>query len=200
MEQTHLMIQDIMKYLDTADLSEEYLLWMDQAADHLAACPKCQEALQKAMNAEYICEADGFDRVAALTPYEGKIRKDIIICKLLQMQQNERMEAVVHLLRNTAVLPYVLQLSECQRGMGISRGNDHSDHLDHSEKAEFINRDGQLVVRIPGTLPDQKRTVVLERNGEEPVIQEAVWDEETKSLTAQFPMADPDEEVELYVL
>lgn len=197
MERTHLTIQDIMKYLDTADLSEEYLLWMDQAADHLAVCPKCQEALQKAMNAEYICEEDGFDRVAALTPYEAKIRKDIIICKLLQMQQNERMATVVQLLQNNAVLPYILQLSECRKGMGISRGNDHSDH---SEKAEFINRDGQLVVRIPGTLPDQKRTIVLERDGEEPVIREAVWDEETKSLTAQFPMADPDAEVELYVL
>ncbi len=197
MEQTHLTILDIMKYLDTADLSEEYLLWMDQAADHLAVCPKCREALQKAMNAEYICEEDGFDRVAALTPYEGKIRKDIIICKLLQMQQNERMEAMVQLLRNTAVLPYVLQLSECRKGMGISRGNDHSDR---SQGAEFINKDGQLVVRIPGTLPDQKRTVVLERDGGEPVIQEAVWDEETKSLTAQFPMADPDAEVELYIL
>ena len=194
MEQTHLTISDIMKYLDMADLSEEYLLWMDQAADHLAVCPKCQEALQKAMNAECICEEDGFDRVAALAPYEGKIRKDIIICKLLQMQQNERMEAVAQLLRNTAVVPYVLQLSECRKGMGISRGNDHS------QEAEFINRDGQLVVRIPGTLPDQKRTVVLERDGGEPVIQEAVWDEEMKSLTAQFPMVGPDAEVELYVL
>lgn len=197
MEQTHLTFQDIMKYLDAEDLSQEYLLWMDRVADHLTVCTKCQEALQKAMNAECICEEDEFDRVAALTPYEGKIRKDIIICKLLQMQQNERLETVIHLLRKNTVLPYILQLSDCQRGMGISRGNDNADN---SQEAEFINDGGKLIVRIPGTLPDQKRTVVLEKDDEEPMIQEAAWDEKMKSLVAHFPMMDPDVELELYVL
>lgn len=197
MEQTHLTLQDIMKYLDTSDLSEEYLLWMDKVSEHLTGCTKCQEALHKAMDAEYICEQNGFNSIAAQVCEEEKIRKDILICKLLQMQQGERMDMVIRLLQDHSVLPYILQFSDCNKGTGISRGNDN---LQDSGKIEFINDKGQLLVRIPGSQPDQKKMVVLERESADPVIREAAWNEEMQSLTAHFPMADSDEELEVYVL
>lgn len=196
MEQTHLTLQDIMKYLDSADLSEEYLLWMDQVAEHLTVCTKCQEMLHRAMDAEYVCEQEGFANIAAMASQEEKIRKDILICKLLQMQQKERLATVIHLLQQNTVLPYILQLSDCGRGMGVSRGNDTSED---AGKVDFVNDEGQLLVKLHGSLPGQKKTIILEREGAEPLIQEAFWDEEGKCLTAHFQV-DSDAELEVYVL
>ena len=107
------------------------------------------------------------------------------------------METVICQLRQNRVLPYILQFSHCNRGTGISRGKDTSQD---AGKVEFINHEGQLLVTLQGSLPEQKKTIILEQEGAEPLIQETSWDEERKCLTASFQVVDSDAELEVYVL
>ena len=43
----HMNVEDVERYLDTQNTSEEYLLWAEQKMDHVAQCEKCQKLIQK---------------------------------------------------------------------------------------------------------------------------------------------------------
>lgn len=59
MRDNHLTAEEIIKYMDTSDLSEGYLLWMEEISEHFLSCSTCQTRLRKALIVESICEEDG---------------------------------------------------------------------------------------------------------------------------------------------
>lgn len=197
MMQTHLTVQDLMKYLDTSDLSEEYLLWMEKISGHLTACERCQEALHRAMEADCICEEEGLQNTMKLASQEEEIRRSILICKLQKLQQQERMAEVIQLLQKNATVPYVLQMADLQRRTGIARGKKMEAD---SQKADFSYESGRLVVRVSDKGNNQKVIIVLEQKDTDPIVCEALWDETEKQWTADFELSNPSSEFEIYIL
>lgn len=77
MRENHLSAEEIMKYMDTLDLSEEYLLWMEETSEHLMTCNSCYQKLRQAMLVESICEEGGLETGLRLLAKEEKIIGEI---------------------------------------------------------------------------------------------------------------------------
>ena len=77
MREKHLSAEEIMKYMDTSDLSEEYLLWMEKTSEHLMTCHSCYQKMRQAMLVESICEEGGLEIGLRLLAREEKIIGEI---------------------------------------------------------------------------------------------------------------------------
>lgn len=77
MRADHLTVEEIIKYIDTSDLSEEYLLWMEEVSEHLLTCDECQRRLRRALIVDSICEDGGLEEGLRLLAEEEKIREKI---------------------------------------------------------------------------------------------------------------------------
>ena len=194
MMQKHLTAEDMIKYLDTSDLSEEYLLWMEKVSNHLAVCTKCQEALQRALEADFVCEEEGLQDALKSASREEEIRKSILICKL---QKQESLSEVIRLLREQNTVPHVLQMADLQGKAEAVRGEKNPAV---SKGAEFCCENGRLLVNVYDKGDNQKMTVVLERKDADPIVRTATWDEGKGQWTASFEIGNQDAEVEVYIL
>ena len=52
----HLSVEEIKKYINKNDLTEEYLLWLEKATQHLDDCAICRKRVQEAILIEEMCE------------------------------------------------------------------------------------------------------------------------------------------------
>ncbi len=197
MVQTHLTAEDMEKYLDTSDLSEEYLLWMESVSEHLSGCTKCQEALNRAMETDSICDEKELGDALELASHEEEIRRSILLCKLQQMQEQERVADVIRLLKENAVTSYVLQTGDLQRKAGVARGEKNPTV---SKGVEFSCENDKLIVKVSDKNSSQQVTVLLEQKNVEPVVREALWDEAAGLWMASFEVVNSDLEFEIYIL
>lgn len=81
MLQRHLLIADYEKYLDTADISEEYLQWLEPVSLHLQECEKCRGTLNRIMNIDFLCE-EGLGAALDLVDKEAQIRRVLFAEKI----------------------------------------------------------------------------------------------------------------------
>ena len=129
---THLTWEEIEKYIDTSDLSEEYLLWMETVSEHIDACETCQKRIQKAVAIEAALEEENFGQMLELAQQEEEIRRNILICKLYQMSQDDSTKAelrqtmtqIMQKMQQQAVNAYILQAVAMQQRAGVSRGEE----------------------------------------------------------------------------
>lgn len=77
MRDSHLTTEEIIKYMDTSDLSEDYLLFMEEVMEHMSRCHFCRHRLQKALTVESICEEGGLAAGLRLLAKEEKIKNRI---------------------------------------------------------------------------------------------------------------------------
>ena len=77
MRDSHLTAEEIIKYMDTSDLSEEYMLWMEDVSDHLLTCYSCHQRLCQALLTESVCEEGGLEIGLRLLAREEKIIGEI---------------------------------------------------------------------------------------------------------------------------
>lgn len=197
----HLTAEDLDKYMDTSDLTEDYLLWMEKASEHLSKCPQCQKALQKALDEDCICEEEGFAAALTLAQQEEEIRRSILICKLQQMEQQERMAQLIRKLQSSAAIPYVFQMKDIQKKAGIARGEDRGSAIsDHQQGLEITCEEHVLKVIIPHHSKEQQVTVLLEQPKKTPMICEAIRDKIRDQWIAEFPVWDTTIPFEIYVI
>ena len=200
MNERHLTRNDLQKYMDTSDLSEAYLLWMEQVTEHLLECPKCQAALQKLMLIDSICEEESCAEALELATQEEAVRRDLLIAKLQQMQEQARMAEVIQKLSEQAVSPIMLQMSDLQRRAGVVRGDAEQHRMQLPKGAEVTAQDGKVVVKVTKQDSEEAVTVLLDRKGLEPSVCEAVWNESEQCYVAEFMVSDSQEEFELYII
>ncbi|MBO5292994.1 MAG: hypothetical protein J6B10_07440 [Lachnospiraceae bacterium] len=193
---THLTVEDIEKYLNTSDLSEDYLLWLEQASAHLASCESCQKTLQRAMSADAVCEEAGLQEALRLAEKEDEIRRSILICKLSQMREQTRMAEIIRLLQTGAVSPYILQMSDLSGRQTAVRGETGKS----AEELELTCEDGRLKINIYGRDSGHPVTVLLEQEGEPPVVCEALWEEASGQWSAVLDAPRQESTFELYIL
>lgn len=204
---THLTIEDLEKYMDTSDLSEEYLLWMEGINQHLDECERCQKLLDKAIEIEYVCEEENFADMLKLAEREEEIRRNMVACKLMQMCQSDEtqdaakvimIEAIKQLQMN-AVHSYVLQLSAMPRYATVARGEEEYA-LKSEGGMEITTENGVLQLKTAESDKQKKFTAVLDRKENSPMVCEASWDEETQKWIAKFDMADVPDQFEVHII
>ena len=73
----HLTVEEIKKYINKNDLTEEYLLWLEKATQHLDDCAICRKRVQEAILIEEMCEENNIADVLKFAAQEEDIRKSI---------------------------------------------------------------------------------------------------------------------------
>ena len=188
----HLTIEDIDKYMDTSDLSDSYLLWMEEISSHLMECEECQQRLQKAVIVDQFCEEENLKNVIKLAEQEAEIKRNILICKLIKkyqeskigntIQENripgvvqKKIEDVVMQLQGKMVQPFVVQ--PLAAPLTVTRNEDKEGGLlIKADGLEVVQKNTVVCIKKLNT--DCSYTVVLDREKEDPVMMDAVWKEE----------------------
>jgi len=201
----HLTIEDIEKYLDTSDFSEEYLLWMEGISAHLQECKKCQNLLHKAIEIDLFCQEDNIETVLHMARQEEEIRRGIVICKLQQMYQEKAMEEVmqnaIRQMQLHAVKSYMLQVSGLLNYANAAREEAEEMHPYFSDdRMEIAVEDGMVVLKLTDMEKQKKFTAVLDRKEGSPIVHEAVWDEGMQRWIARFEMDELQEQCEVYIV
>ncbi|MCM1047160.1 MAG: hypothetical protein NC433_01885 [Clostridiales bacterium] len=207
MRDKHLTAEEIIKYMDATDMSEDYLLWLEEATEHIQICDVCQNRLHRAMTVDSLCEEEGLSAGLKLMEHEEEIRRNILIAHLSRMQEQERIakqERITELLkniRNGYVERFVFSAAALKRSAGAVRGADSQ----HGQQVTLEKSEDKLLLKIPGRQGREKRsgnekqsgnencperencsgtvgicdrlTVILQMEDEEPIIKEAFWDE-----------------------
>ena len=70
-------MEEIKKYINKNDLTEEYLLWLEKATQHLDDCAICRKRVQEAILIEEMCEENNIADVLKFAAQEEDIRKSI---------------------------------------------------------------------------------------------------------------------------
>ena len=78
---THLTLDEIKKYIDDTEESEEYLLWMETVSEHIDGCELCEKRIQKALITEAVLREEHMGDLLKLAQQEEEIRKNILINK-----------------------------------------------------------------------------------------------------------------------
>lgn len=202
---THLTWEEIEKYIDTSELSEEYLLWMETVSEHLDACKICQKRIQKAVAIEAALEKENFGQMLELAQQEEEIRRNILICKLYQMSQDDSTKAelkqamtqIMQKMQQQVVQAYILQAVAMQQRAGVSRGEEY-----------FVKREDGLEISYTDSLlqvcftkdSSKSYSVVLNQDGKAPQIAGAVWSDVKDCFVAEFEIEDTLTEFEVYIV
>lgn len=201
---THLTWQEIEKYLDTSDFTDEYLLWMENVSEHIDECEICQKRIHKAMITEHLLEEDNIKRMFELASQEEEIRKNIVICKLFQMAQNRneldnRKHDLINIIQNMQTQmtkAYVIQTAMLQRQAGVSRGNENSIAKEDLE----IRYENHCLQVSQKNEPEKKFSVVLNQDGKEPQIAQALWKDSKECYVAEFEWDNNQTNFEIYLI
>ena len=204
MKDIHLTAEDFQKYMDTSDLSETYLVWVEKINAHLYQCDKCQQVLQKLQLLDSICQEENFGAVLALAAQEEDVRRGLLICKLQQMQEQARMAEVIRMLQSNAVVPITLQASALQRSTGVSRGKENAEESQalgcgDTKRIETFWKEGILTVKVAEPEEKQSVSVVVDREAREPIVCEAKWNALHKQWIAEIAL-DSEAQIEVYIL
>lgn len=220
MRDKHLTAEEIMKYMDTSDLSEDYLLWMEEAAEHIRTCDGCQERLHRAMNAESVCDEEGLAAGLKLMEYEEEIRKNILIAHLSRMREQERIAELIRHIRDGYVERFSFLMANLRRSAGVVRGaepqqgqqelrQDSQQDLRQGQQVTLEKLEDKLLLKIPGRPGRENRagtaevcgklTVILHMEDEGPIIKEALWDEACGQYVAVVDECVKGEKLEIYI-
>lgn len=196
MRDKHLTSEEIMKYMDASDMSEEYMLWMEETAEHILTCDVCQEKLNRAMTAESICDEEGLAAGLKLMEYEEEIRRNILIAHLARMREQERIAELIEHIRSGYVERFTFSAADLRRSAGVVRGTDQQ----YEQQVTLEKSENKLLLRIPGEMGKKsKLTVILHMEDEEPVIKEALWDEACGQYVAEVDDCGQGEKLEIYI-
>lgn len=217
MRNDHLTVEEINIYLDTSDLSEEYLLRMEEITMHLSSCNLCQRILRKALVIESICEEGGLAAGLRLLPKEEKVRRDVQI-RDWEMQQALQPAAYVNGFSNNHdynnqdyLRRFAFSMANLRRAAAVVRGSDEEDRRNTADLnvgqpiIPEISGD-KLVVRVAGELVWEQLgntvrqfNVVLCPEGASPIEKAAIWHESGRYFAAEFDVGEAGEEFQIYI-
>ena len=152
---THLTTDDLIKYMDTTDISEEYLLWFEGITEHIESCEACRQLLEKAIRLEGTLQEENFGQLFKMAEHEAEIRRSIVACKLQMMySQDSTRDAAgtivaeaIRQLQINAVKSYMLQMSSMAGRAGVARGEGDSISLAKEDGVEILVEDSELLVK-----------------------------------------------------
>ncbi len=210
MRDKHLTSEEIIKYMDTSDISEDYLLWMEETAEHIQSCDLCQEKLNRAMTADSVCDEDGLAAGLKLMEYEEEIRRNILIAHLGRMQEQTRIAELINHIREGYAERFTFSMADMRRSAGAVRGADSQ----HGKQVTLEKTDDKLLLRIPGDMGKESATgteetcnkelqcklmVILHTEDEEPIVKEALLDEAHGQYVAEVDACETEKQLEVWI-
>lgn len=211
MRDKHWTSEEIIKYMDASDLSEEYMLWLEDASEHILTCGICQEKLNRAMTIESVCDEEGLAAGFSLMEHEEEIRKNILIAHLSRMQEQARIAELIRHIQNGYVERFLFSLANLQSNAGAVRG----EKPQCGQRVMLEKSENKLLLKISGEMGKESKAgteeignqerqrslmVVLRIEDGEPIVKEALWDEACGQYIAVVDDCESGEELEVYIL
>ena len=196
MHNEHLTYEELERYMDDTDFSQEYLCWSEPVTEHLDACAVCRECLDKLFLFSELSKDENIETSVRLVSREEKIRMRAVALRLEIMAESRRMLEVAQRLQIGAMLAVSASKADLLRKQSISRGADRKE-----EKQVTVSyENGHVSVSV--ALSEEKDVTVVLTSGDgkkAPVMQEAVWQETEKVAVAEFKVDMLNDNYEIYV-
>lgn len=196
MRDEHLTYEELERYMDDADLSQEYLLWSEPVTEHLDMCAVCRERLDKLFLLSELCRDENIESSMRLVSREMQIRARAVALHLEIMAENQRMLEVARRLQMGVLLAVSASKADFLKKQSVVRG----DEVSEEKQVTVSYESGRVCVSV--ALSEEKDvTVVLASvdSKEVPRMQCAVWQEEKKTAVAEFEVEQLEEKYEIYV-
>lgn len=222
MRANHLTAEEIIKYMDTSDLSEGYLLWMEEVSEHLLTCSDCQRRLHQVIIVDSICEDGGLEAGLRLLAEEEKIRekidketarkrKHVFVMDESEGAACARMTGFPLSEDPDKVKHYSFGIADVKRATGAVRGadteNGASDAGVSAMRPITLELCGpNLIIKIAEEVVKQqigdsrqRFRVVMEPTNREPLKAEAVRDEAGGCYVAKLELAGLPSRFQIYL-
>ena len=179
----HLTQEELIKYLDTTDPTEEYLLWLDEAQEHVDDCALCQEQIRRYLTVERVCEADGLAQGIAWMDRESEVRRNIVLLRLGMMEQNARIQKIRQLILQGQFQELVIGQSQIGRSKQVFRGNgsDLSGQQFCAEQTET-----GLRIRFDDPVMNGHEIICESENARNMQLGRIVWNQDNHEAIADF--------------
>ena len=196
MRDEHLTYEELERYMDDTDLSQEYLLWSEPATEHLDACAVCRERLDKLFLLSELTGDENIVSSVRMVSREEQLRMRVVALRLEIMAENQRMLEVAQRLQMGALFAMSASKADLLRRQSVARG----DEVNEGKQVTVCYKSGRVCVSV--ALSEEKDVMVVLASGdtkEAPIMQKAVWHEERKVAVAEFEVEQLDEKYEIYV-
>lgn len=196
----HFTIEDFEKYMDTNDMSEEYLLWYQEKVAHLDQCPMCQKIADRMLQLEAVSAEENWADGMALLEQEEAVRSRLVAQKLILAGQEERMRQVIAMLYANQMAPTLMYRNDFLKKTSVARGSDKGvDGVDREGMLNAEYSEGCICVKVTSKEP-KDFTVILQPTGsQEPIVTTAVWSAKEHAAIAEFQVDGLEEEYRIYL-
>ena len=192
----HLTYEELERYIDDTDFSQEYLLWSEPMTEHLDMCVACRERLDKLFLLSELTRDENIVPSVRLISRETQLRARMVALRLEIMAENQRMLEVAGRLQMGALLAVKVSKEDFLRKQSVSRGTEGCG----LETVSVQYEKGKACVSV--SLPEEKKvTVILSSTDVKsvPCVKEATWYETKKIAVAEFDVERLESAYEIYV-
>ncbi|MBQ7776644.1 MAG: hypothetical protein IJ379_12060 [Lachnospiraceae bacterium] len=196
MQQKHLTYGDLEQYLDTTDVSEEYLCRIESVMQHLDECEHCQKLLQRMLLISSVCDEDNIAGGLAVLKEESVIRRELFALRIEMAEQDERMQELAARFRAGMLKQMVVYHPRAIRASMVARGDGEAMR----QSPIRIQFDAGKVKVFVYCEEGKEVTVILESNQEKEglIIKQAKASTEGL-VVLEFDKAENDDKYSFYI-
>lgn len=200
MEQRHLSYEDMERYLDTTEFSDEYLCWTETVMEHLNECEHCNKLLRRMLMISFVCEEDSMANGLSLLEKESEIRRTLTSLQLEVTAGEARIKELAYRLQMGMMMHVFAYKNDLTERYAVARG-ECVDEQSEQETVKVRYDEKHIRVKIR-CKKEQKATVIItseDENGKEPMVADAVWSEQESVAVAEFEVTELSEAYSVFV-
>lgn len=196
MQREHLTYEELERYIDDNDLSEEYLCWSEPITEHLDDCAFCRQQLDNLFLLSELMDEKNMPDAMRLVGKEEEIRRKQVALRLEIMAEEERMKEVAKRLQMGMLIALSASKTELLRGRSVARGEENEQY-----PASASYEEGILYITIELEKEADVAVVLVchDEKDAKPEMKKAVWQEERKVAVAEFEVGELGENYEAFV-
>ncbi|MBQ7955324.1 MAG: hypothetical protein IJ282_06195 [Lachnospiraceae bacterium] len=197
MEKGHLTYEELERYAEDTDFSEEYMMFCEPLMAHLDTCELCRERLDKMLLLSTMTKEADMALALNLVRQETQIRRKIVALRLGMMAKDRRMAEIAGRLEQGLLKQISVAKADFIKVQAAVRSSDSEEqkpvtvHYEEGKASVTVRCKKQAdvtVILVPVKEKDAKIMVAT-----------AKWDEKKGLAQATFEIAQLEECYEIYV-
>lgn len=197
MEKGHLTYEELERYAEDNDFSEDYMIFCEPLMAHLDTCAFCRDRLDKFVLLSTLTEEKSMASSLNLVRQETQIRRKMVALRLKMMAEEQRMTEVAKRLEMGLLLAVSVARADFLKVQAVSRSNESAGNKPvtvHYEKGKAIvevqcGKQAEVTVIL---VPVKEKDAGI-------MVAEAKWCEEKELSIAEFEIEQLEEYYEIYV-
>ena len=197
MEMGHLTYEELERYVEDKDFSEDYMRFCEPLMAHLDICAFCRDRLDKLVLLSTLTEDAAMASSLNLVRQEAQIRCKIIALRLGMMAEEQRIKEVALRLEQGLLLAVSVAKADFLKVQAASRSSESTEKKPVTVQYEK----GKATVAVQCEKQADVTVILVpakEKNAEI-MVAEAKWQEEKGLAIAVFEIAQLEEYYDIYI-